>query len=136
MGTVRLDSRYAAVAYRANPVHRDGTWGKSQWQISHDDEIECFDGARARRWFVGEVGWGLHLPGGRPDYVGVAQDHETKVFVAKFTEDQDVWHGYPADHRRNHQDIPTEYVLGDWMRARLLTPAKIRKLVRGQPCRL
>lgn len=69
-------------------------------------------------------------------YVGVAQDHETQVFVAKFTEDQDVWHGYPADHRRNHQDIPTEYVLGDWMRARLLTPAKIRKLVRGQPCRL
>jgi len=79
---------------------------------------------------------GLHLPAGKPDYLGVAQDHEAIVFVAKFTEDQDVWHGYPADHRRKHGDIPTEPVLDGWMRDGLLTPANIRKLTRGQPCRL
>ena len=119
-------------------MHRDGARGKSQWRISRDDETGCFDRARANRWLVEveRVGWGLHLPAGKPDYLGVARDHETKVFVAKFTEDQDVWHGYPADHRRNHRDIPVDDVLAGWMREGLLKPAKIRKIGRGQPCRL
>ena len=98
----------------------------------------CFDRARVDRWLihVENVGWGLHLPAGKPDYLGVAQDHESRIFVAKFVRNQDVWHGYPADHRRNHQDIPTERVLHGWMRDGLLARAKIRKLTRGQPCRL
>ena len=47
----------------------------------------CFASARANRWLVEveKVGWGLHLPAGKPNYVGVARDHDTKVFVAKFT---------------------------------------------------
>ena len=93
-------------------------------------------GARTSHWLVGKIGWGLHLAAGKPDYLGVARDHETKVFVAKFTGEQNVWHGYPADHRRNHQDIPTEQVLTAWIRDGLLARAKIRKLTRGQPCRL
>ena len=122
--------------YKPNPLHRNGAAEKSQWRIPLAGEITCFSGACTNGWFDGGVGWGLHLPAGKPDYLGVAQDHETIVFVAKFTEDQDVWHGYPADHRRKHGDIPTEPVLDDWMRDGLLTPAKIRKLTRGQPCRL
>ena len=98
----------------------------------------CFSRARANRWLVEveKVGWGLHLPAGKPDYVGVARDHDTRIFVAKFTADQDVWHGYPADHRQNYRDIPTERILDGWMHNGLLTRAKIRKIARGQPCRL
>ena len=82
-------------------------------------------------------GWlGSSLCAGKPDYLGVARDHITRVFVAKFTGDENVWHGYPADHRGSHRDIPIELVLDGWMRGGLLTPAKIRKLIRGQPCRL
>lgn len=124
------------MTYKVNPAHRDGTSGKSQWRVSHEDEIRCFDGARTSHWLVGTVGWGLHLAAGNPDYLGVARDHETKVFVAKFTGERDVWHGYPADHRRNHRDIPNERILADWMREGVLKPAKVRKIGRGQPCRL
>jgi len=124
------------VIYKMNPVRRDGTSGKSQWRVSRQDEIRCFDGARASNWLVGPVGWGLHLSAGVPDYLGVARDHQSRVFVAKFTGEQNVWHGYPADHRRNHRDIPTESVLADWMREGLLARATVRKLTRGQPCRL
>ena len=122
--------------YTVNPVHRNGALGKSQWRIPRPDEIKCFDGARAAGWLDSDVGWGLHRPDGTPAYVGVARDHETRVFVAKFTGDLHVWHGYPADHCPSYSDIPTERVLGRWMRDGQLSSAKVRKLTPGQPCRL
>ena len=56
--------------------------------------------------------------------------------MAKFVGNRDIWYGYPADHQRNQQDIPTERVRRIWMQGGVLTPAKIRKITRGQPCRL
>ena len=117
-------------------MHRNGALGKSQWRILVSEEISCFDRARAAGWLDSDVGWGLHLPNRTPAYVGVARDHETRVFVARFTGNLRVWHGYPADHRQSYGDIPTERVLGRWMRDGLLSRAKVRKLTRGQPCRL
>lgn len=122
--------------YQVNPLHRSGALGKSQWRILVSEEISCFDRARAAGWLDVDVGWGLHVLNGTPAYVGVARDHETRVFVAKFTGSLRVWHGYPADHRQSCGDIPTEHVLGRWMRDGLLGRAKVRKLTRGQPCRL
>ena len=83
-------------------------------------------------------GWGLHLPENSPQYLGYAQDHVTRVFVAKFVADNqgNPWHGFPADHRRCVHDIPGEGVLKSWIDNALLTPAKARKLARGQRCNL
>jgi hypothetical protein len=60
------------------------------------------------------------------------------LFVAKFVASAPpaVWHGYPADHERNPQDIPESEVLRDWIQSGLLAAAKVRKLTRGQPCNL
>ena len=127
---------HSNMRYSPNPQHRNGTWGKSQWLISLADEFGCFNTAHANDWIENDTGWGLYLSNEVPNYLGLAQDHITKVFIAKFVGDQGIWHGYPADHQQNHQDIPTEQVLMRWMEANLFSPAKVRKIVRGQPCRL
>lgn len=122
--------------YQPNPVHRNGTQEKSQWRITTPEELACFQATVENQWRLGNVGWGLHSPAGTPEYLGVAEDHATMVFIAKFVGKQAIWHGYPADHQRNFQDIPDGTILDIWMKLNLIAAAKARKILRGQPCRL
>jgi hypothetical protein len=99
--------------------------------------MESFDRSVSRGWLLADSGWGLHIPDSTPDWLGVAQDHTTRVFIAKFVgQSAGVWHGYPADHVKNARDVPHEDVLSAWLKAELLAPAKARKILRGQPCNL
>ena len=123
------------MTYRPHPHHRNRMPGKSQWTIPVADEITCFKRAATSGWLLNLAGWGLHIPNKNPDWLGVAQDHSTQVFIAKFVgRQQNQWHGYPADHCRNAQDIPHEQVLYAWIDSKLLSTAKIRKVMRGQRC--
>lgn len=122
--------------YLSNSQHRNRTKGKSQWSISLAQEFTCFNTTHANQWIENNNGWGLHYSEGVLDYLGLAQDHITQVFIAKFVGNQGTWHGYPADHRQNRQDIPAGRILAIWMKANVLSPAKIRKIMKGQPCRL
>lgn len=133
-----MPSLPAAPNYQINPVHRNGTYGKSQWTVNTSAELVAFDQAWTSGWCAQDVGWGLYTPAGSPEYLGVAQDHATLVFVAKFVADAQgcTWHGYPADHRRNQHDIPSESIRKSWLDARLLPLPKIRKLGKGQRCTL
>lgn len=124
------------LTYAPNPVHRNRTMGKSQWSITINDENVSFSRAVANAWLIGQQGWGLHYPTGRPEYLGVAQDHVTQVFIAKFVGAGGVWHGYPADHQQNQHDIPDPSVLQKWEEAKFLSRAKVRKINRGQSCLL
>lgn len=122
--------------YRPHPDHRNNNPQKSQWLIPVPDEISCFEHADGAGWLKEEVGWGLHLPDGQPEWLGVATDRQTQLFYAKFvTSAGQPWHGYPADQRRVN-DIPHESVLSEWMHQELFTRAKIRKIVQGRPCSL
>lgn len=69
------------------------------------------------------------------NYLGVAEDHKTDVFIAKFVSDPNSsqWHGYPADQRKS-QDIPAQPILAKWLAANVLSPPKVRKIGRGQRC--
>lgn len=107
---------------------------KSQWSISPNQEIVCFNLAHSKGWTEADKGWGLHYSNDVLDYLGLAQDHRTRVFIAKFVGNQGNWHGYPADHQKNQQDIPTERIRRIWMNDNVLKPAKIRKITKGQPC--
>ena len=91
---------------------------------------------RANHWIENESGWGLHYSNGVLDYLGLAQDHTTQVFIAKFVGNQGTWHGYPADHQQNRQDIPAERIRKIWIDTNVLRRAQIRKITKGQPCRL
>lgn len=124
--------------YRPHPAHRDQTPRKSQWTISLEAEQECFVGAHASGWVNGLEAWGLHLPLQSPQYLGTAQDHTTPVFIARFVANSSprFWHGYPLDHRRSTAHIPEARVLTQWITIGYLSKAKVRKIVRGQPCSL
>jgi hypothetical protein len=124
--------------YFHHPDHRNGTSEKSQWLISEPAELASFHLSVRSGWIQEESGWGLHMPNGAPEWLGLAQDHITLVFIAKFVSSNAprLWHGYPADHRRSSRDIPPVQVLREWLTQRLLTPAKIRKVTKGQPCSL
>jgi hypothetical protein len=125
------------MSYVINQHHRNGNRAKSQWRITIPDEKASFENARTNGWLTPDTGWGLHLVNGNAVVLGVAQDHATSVFLAKYVGSASgPWHGYPADYRSNSQDIPTPHVLGEWCVKGLFSAAKIRKISRGQPCNL
>jgi hypothetical protein len=129
--------------YIINPHHRNSNTNKSQWTISVGDEIGCFNHAKHQNWLTANKGWGLHIVNSAPNWLGVAQDQTTQLFVAKFVGNPSnsaasgtEWHGYPANYRVNNQDIPDEDILQKWLNTNILPAAKIRKLAKGQPCNL
>jgi hypothetical protein len=129
------------MTYTPHPHHRDGRPAKSQWTISIAEELASFDHAGREDWLMPPeeptVGWGLHCVEGSPCVLGVAVDRSRDFIIAKFvTSNGSDWHGYPADHQSNPQDIPLEAVLASWLQGSLFSAAKVRKIVRGQPCRI
>jgi hypothetical protein len=124
--------------YQHHPDHRNRTAGKSQWTVSEADERTTFDYSRTNQWLAQHVGWGVYVLAGRATYLGVSDDGLRRLLIAKFvgSNSPKVWHGYPADHQKTTHDIPTTKILGQWMRLNLLRAAKVRKLMRGQPCNL
>ncbi len=137
--TVTTHTIADGVSYSSHPHHREASRRrqKSQWTISESDEIGVFRAAFESGWLDTESGWGLHIPDNAIAQLGTAIDGETALHVAKFiATGATPWHGYPADHQRRIEDVPSERHLNAWMQRGLLTNAKVRKLVKQQPCNL
>lgn len=126
------------VTYFCHPHHRSHhNPHKSQWTISRIDEVKCFSRANDNGWIVKTSGWGLHYSNNALSYLGVST-RRRPVFVARFVEGgaNQPWHGYPADHQNNQQDRLPESLKRQWLDAQVLSPAKLRKLAKGEPCSL
>lgn len=97
-----------ATTYSVHPHHRDRNHEKSQWTIAVDDEVTSFRNAKTSEWLVNDRGWGIFPVTGNPNYLGVTKDGVTRLVIAKFVfdENQNNWHGYPANHMENQHDIP------------------------------
>lgn len=121
-------------SYQCNPMHRNGTDGKSQWDISYKDEILSFADAITKGWHADGYAWSV-FPPHSPTYVGRDRDHTTPVFIARFeaTSTPPVWHGYPVNHKKSKQRPPVE-ITRAWLDDNVFSPAKIRKIARGEPC--
>ena len=124
--------------YTIHPHHRDKNPSKSQWSISPDNEIATFTNAKLSCWLINDSGWGVFPVSGTPTYLGVSKDQTTQLIIAKFVfnESNNNWHGYPANHIENVQDIPDEIVLKQWIEKSILSRAKISKIGKGKPCKL
>lgn len=124
--------------YIPNLKHRNNSPGQSQWRIPEREELASFEDAWTSGCCTADAGWGLHVAQGCPEYLGVLEDHATESFIAKFVADSahGQWHGYPADHRKKRQDVPTEGVRMIWLAQRLLPLPKIRKIGKQQRCTL
>lgn len=133
------------VEYVINAQHRDGNPNKSQWIISEDDESVCF------RWAANDltvlhlesqkICWGLYVVEDQLEYLGTSARNESNcnecLFIAKFVGDHGVnWHGYPANHVANPHDIPAPEVLRKWKERNFLRRPAVRKISKGQKCRL
>jgi hypothetical protein len=125
------------VNYLVNPEHRNNNSCKSQWIITQTEEIECFRMAYNEGWTNQKEAWGLHYSLNAITYLGIAENRTINLFVAKFKNDvhHNNWHGYPADYQRKPQDIPDKEILTRWMINNVLSKAKIRKIMAGQPCK-
>lgn len=128
----------SGLTYAIKPDHRDNTATKSQWTISIEQEVGCFGFSHSRRWLENDRGWGLHLEDGSASYLGIGIDRSHRLFVARFEGDRSntYWHGYPADHTRRIGDIPTERIALPWIAENYLATSKVRKLPKGQRCKL
>jgi hypothetical protein len=127
------------VLYAAHPHHRDNSRRneKSQWTITETEEVASFTSAYGGGWIDAEQGWGLHRPNAAVAALGTATDGETTLYVAKFvSKNATPWHGYPADHQRRIDDVPSERLLKEWLDQGLVSNAAVRKLVKQQPCSL
>lgn len=126
--------------YLVKPDHRNAAPGKSQWKVTPQEEANIFAHAVHAQWIVdGVTGWGLYRPINNVAYLGVDQTHTVDVFIAKFVRDPanaSTWHGYPVINTERSTDVPHPSVLGAWQQAKILPPAKVRKISRMQPCKL
>lgn len=124
---------YSIVLY-----HRNGNRDKSQWTISQTSEVQAFTHALNSNWISGESAWGVFPVVTSPTHLGLAVDRETQLVIAKFVfnENQNYWHGYPANHIENEKDIPDESVLSKWIENSVLPVAKISKIGKGKKCNL
>lgn len=126
----------SGLKYVMNVKHRNGTKGAGQWSINETEEVQCFELAIHNHWLVARNGWTLHLPdGSKADWLGVADDHVTRAFIAKLVTNstRDVWHGYPIVNDRNEHSPPRE-VVRDWLAQEFVSARVATKLVRGRPC--
>ncbi len=136
---------FVGIYYLHKADHRNGSPKKSQWIITKDEERSSFKRAFNSKWIVlshSESYWGLHFD--EHDQVanlGISKSSgpdRFAIFIAKFVDGNknDKWHGYPANHVMNNQDIPPEEILLKWARAEYIRKQLIRKLLGGMKCKL
>jgi len=133
------------IRYVHNGQHRDGNPNKSQWTITETEERKCFCSAAHLVYIYGlgdRYCWGLHIEQDLVRYLGVTASRVPtfgqNLFIAKFVDGtrNDLWHGYPADPVGSYQDIPPSDILELWLGDGYLSKAQIRKIAKGQICKL
>jgi hypothetical protein len=129
------------MVYIPHPHHRDAGYAahKSQWSVSLESEISCFNKAVASEWLCNkDFHWGLCIHETSPSYLGVSQlPEKLPLFVAKFVSDaQNNWHGYPVAHWLAPFDKPSKTVVDKWKNAGLINGAQRARIVRGKLCSL
>jgi len=124
-------------SYIINIAHRRKRGQKSKWTIAEKTEVQCFETACSQFWMLEAKGWGLLLNGNIVQVLGVTKN----VFpskIAKFVDSNEdgIWHGYPADYQRNPQDRPDISILKRWMEQDIISVPTMRKIRGGQKCNL
>jgi hypothetical protein len=118
--------------------HRDSSPRKSQWRISELEERNSFVLMYDAPWHTNYRGWSLHIKGKAAHYLGINALKNRNLIIAKFIDgnQNNIWHGYPADYVQDHRECPSIEILTAWKEKGHFSRAKIRKIIRGQPCSL
>jgi hypothetical protein len=125
-------------AYQPKSDHWDGSANKSQWTIQPAREYDIFALATSRSWMVDDSAWGIHLVNGKAEYLGraaVDPGPADELFIA-FFEIAPTCHGYPTRGKPGRRDHVPTAIRQQWLADEYVRPATLRKLGRGQSCRL
>lgn len=136
----KLTSTTLPPAYLPHNKHRNSTPDASQWSISQLEEQTCFSFSFTKGWGSSQTLWGLHfqLLSKTPCALGFdfVQGSRIDVKIAKFTQDQGVWHGYPVAHWRGQSDKPPFNVLNEWCIDGHINESARSRIYRGKKCSL
>lgn len=102
---------------------------KSYWTISYKEEVECFCSTFSEKWIEDYEGWGLKVENSNIIVLGQSKK-KTDLKLAKFVDgnQNDIWHGYPADHLEKTQDIPPIFILKLWKEKGYISKADVLKI--------
>lgn len=129
-------------SYVLNSQHRHGrNPNKSQWTIGTAEEIHIFEHSYASNWLspTARWSWGLHLVDDKPSVVGRSARSSGPIQylrIAKFVDNSQSWHGYPANYRLNLQDRPDDPILEDWRASGYINKRDMTKIKVGERCSL
>lgn len=104
----------------------------SIWELSFEEEVDCFSTSHHKGWNSGPTGWGCHLNGAGTLQVLGRNLKNPQLRIAKFVSNQELWHGYPADIRNKPHDKPLPSILSAWFEEKVITKAIMSRIKQGQ----
>ncbi len=131
--------------YRSNHNHRNNNPKKSQWTLNKNDEIILFKKTYGYQWIYSNnknkpIGFGIEKNNNNQIKL---LGHSAKMYgqirelkIAKFVENQNNWHGYPADYHTHKADTPPEEILKKWVFGGFIDKKIMCKILKGQKCNL
>ncbi len=121
--------------YQPVDYHRNNSYikEKSQWQITPEEEYQCFFNAFQEHWLDNDSYWGLHLLDESPEVLGVSPCR-SPLHISKFVVNQNIWHGYPVAYWLLPCNRPSKVILDMWQEKGYINRAKKSKIYRGQRC--
>jgi hypothetical protein len=112
---------------------------KSKWTIAPNKEVAIFTHAIKNNWKEnnGYISWGALKNGSKTLVLGKNCLGEN-LHISKFVDgnNNNMWHGYPADYIRNIQDRPAMKILVLWRNAGIIKKKHAAKIRNGIPCNL
>lgn len=129
----KVESKYII----SSQHRRKGNPNKCVWIVTFDQEVNCFIQTIQQNWRAGSEAWGLIASNAVLQVVGRNTNNE-ELKLAKFVDgnDNEIWHGYPADYMMRSQDRPTTGILQSWVNSGYITKAKMSKIRLGHSCNL
>lgn len=129
---VLVEERYE-INLEHRPLRRKA--GKGMWQISYDQEFDCFKLCRKQGAFepwqkYKHLGYGVFVPdllvGDKaPRVLGVDQFNK-QVKVCQFREGTvSQWHGFPIDYMDKKEDYICDNALQTWLRLGIIRKSEI-----------
>lgn len=121
--------------YIISSAHRRSQPHKSRWIVSATKEVNCFIDSDVSGWTEVDIAWGIILENNTLLSLGRGVQNDM-LKVAKFVGINNVWHGYPADYLRNHQDRPSMKILQIWREKGIIEKHQVVKIRQGKECNL
>lgn len=120
--------------YTPNTHHRNKRPDKTQWHktISLQQEKEIWQFGHTQKWRRKNSVFSVY-----PDDTNNLRflDDKKELNYARFTGDQqEDWHGWPANPKRQRLDLPTSEIFDIWVTKKYTNRCRVRKVRGLQEC--